>query len=83
MQSVASLMSLGNKSDIGNMDEFDEDDQNPPPGSQDVSGFSELAAKLASLDFDMDNDESPFTKINHGNNCQYCESWLLILSLGL
>ena len=64
MQSVASLMSLGNKSDIGNIDEFDEEDEPRELSSGDVNKFSELAAKLASLDCD-DDDSSLFTKIDH------------------
>ncbi|CAH1791900.1 unnamed protein product [Owenia fusiformis] len=51
MQSVASLMSIGKQSDIGNLDEFDdEDDDN-------AAKMSELTSKLKALENDLHSDE--------------------------
>ncbi|XP_064623420.1 EH domain-binding protein 1-like isoform X2 [Lineus longissimus] len=55
MQSVASLMSLGKPSDIGNIDDFLEEDE--ADKEDNTAKFSELAAKLAAIERDADDDD--------------------------
>ena len=56
MQSIASLMSIGRVSDIGNLDEIEEDEVNISATSQDTSAkISELASKFGLLDTDFDD----------------------------
>jgi hypothetical protein len=55
MQSIASLMSLGKASDIGNIDDFAEEDE--AEKEENTAKFSELAAKLAAMERDDDDDD--------------------------
>ncbi|KAK2189022.1 hypothetical protein NP493_110g03015 [Ridgeia piscesae] len=71
MQSIASLMSIGRVSDIGNLDEIEEDEVNISATSQDTSAkISELASKFGLLDTDFDDmgESSLFEKCRPKSN---------------